>query len=100
MQYHRISLMLTLLLILAGITSLPVQAAVPPSYYPVGPGDTYLALGDSLTTGEEASANDDNQPGYPDMLVALLRNEHPNLTFINVGAKLLPASGGGRARGI
>jgi lysophospholipase L1-like esterase/PKD repeat protein len=51
----------------------------------VGPGDTYLALGDSLTTGEEASANNDNQPGYPDMLVALLRNEHPNSNFINVG---------------
>jgi len=54
----------------------PALAADPPVYAPVGPGDVYLALGDSLATGDEEPANsadEGNLPGYPVNLHTIMR---------------------------
>lgn len=55
------------------------QAVVPPGYAPVGLGDVYLALGDSLVTGTEAAGNNDDQPGYPNRLLPLLQTINSDL---------------------
>lgn len=39
--------------------------------------DIYLALGDSLTTGTEATANNDDKPGYPAYLNGLIEATTP-----------------------
>lgn len=65
--------------------AIPAYAIVPTTYTSVGPGDTYLALGNSLTTGEEASANDDGQPGYPETIYQELKQHYPAIQFKNVG---------------
>jgi lysophospholipase L1-like esterase len=57
----------------------------PPGSVPLGPGDSYLALGDSLVTGTEAAANDDDQPGYPAWLSEELQGLYPNLSYHNLG---------------
>jgi lysophospholipase L1-like esterase len=54
------------LLIMLMICSLSSVAASVPSA--VGLGTTYLTLGNSLTTGTEAEANNDGAPGYPTYL--------------------------------
>jgi len=43
-------------------------------------GEIYLALGDSLSTGEEAAGNNDGLPGYPAALNNLLQSTTP-LTY-------------------
>ena len=58
-------------------------AADPPVYAPVGPGDVYLALGDSLATGYEVV--DDGKPGYPAYLLDYLRQVQPAITLTNLG---------------
>jgi len=62
----------------------PVLAADPPVYVPLGPGDTYLAVGDSLATGDEAPVNNDGKPGYPGYLHELLRATQP-ISYTNLG---------------
>ncbi|NCC35253.1 MAG: hypothetical protein EOM24_25065 [Chloroflexia bacterium] len=81
----RRGLLILLLIALMPLFVLPTRAAnqLPPGN--VGPGDVYLALGDSLATGTEAAANDDGLPGYPDLLFATLRQINPALTFTNLG---------------
>ena len=49
------------------------------------PGDVYLALGDSLAVGYEAPANNDGQPGYPDLVLTRAQTLNPALTLTNVG---------------
>lgn len=56
-------------------------AAVPA---PVGPGDVYLALGDSLVTGDEDAGNADGLPGYPAELHRILYFDRP-LSYRNLG---------------
>ncbi|PDV96608.1 hypothetical protein A9Q02_06540 [Candidatus Chloroploca asiatica] len=74
-----------MLIALMPLFVLPTRAAnqLPPGN--VGPGDVYLALGDSLATGSEVAANDDGLPGYPDLLFASLRQINPAMTFTNLG---------------
>lgn len=69
---------------LAPLAAAPARAADPPAYTPVGPGDVYLALGDSLVTGDEAQANDDNLPGYPFYLHEILTATRP-ISYTNLG---------------
>ena len=77
------------LLLIALATALlatsPARAAEPPAYTPLGPGDTYLALGDSLAVGVEEPTNDDSLPGYPSLLYAQLRQSFPALRYENRG---------------
>ena len=79
-------------LVCAGVMSVsaqgtppPAPEAAPPGYSPRGLGTTYLALGDSLTLGSEASLNNDNAPGYPDTLYSYLKPLSPALTYKNLG---------------
>lgn len=80
---------ITLLLLLAGSSTLfsvrPTRATVPEPYNPVGVGTTYLALGNSLTTGTEADANNDELPGYPANIYHDLQVKYPNLAYENFG---------------
>jgi lysophospholipase L1-like esterase len=85
LKHVHVFFIITLLLLLAGQTPAPTVAYVPSAYTPKGPGDTYLALGDSLATGVEAAANNDNQPGYPAMMYEHLQQRYPELRFENVG---------------
>lgn len=59
-------------------------ALVPPDYVPAGPGDIYMALGDSLATGTEYPGNNDNLPGYPAMLLAHAQGINPALGYENL----------------
>ncbi len=80
---------ITLLLLLAGSSILlPMRltrATVPKPYNPVSVGTTYLALGNSLTTGTEADANNDELPGYPANIYYDLQRKYPNLAYENLG---------------
>lgn len=76
---------LSIALVLMGGPLGPVDAAMPPGLAPVGPGTTYLALGDSLTTGFEEAGNADGQPGYPELVFSTLRATYPSLTRRNLG---------------
>jgi lysophospholipase L1-like esterase len=71
---------LFLLLLLAGAGAMSVAAYVPDEYTPLGPGDTYLALGDSLPLGYEVPANADGDPGYAVRLRDFLQTNNPDLT--------------------
>jgi lysophospholipase L1-like esterase len=71
--------MLLSLLLLLVLSVSPASSAVPDGYTPVGPGDTYLALGDSIPLGAEAAANEDGEPGYPVQLLEQLRTFSPTL---------------------
>lgn len=62
----------------------PAFSSAPAAYAPVGPGDTYLALGDSLATGTEHEDNEDGEPGYPAALYERLRADYPNLGYTNL----------------
>jgi lysophospholipase L1-like esterase len=73
-------LFLTLLVLVIS----PIQASQPAAYTPLGPGDIYLALGDSLSTGDEAAANDDDLPGYPDYFYTMLKATEP-ISYTNLG---------------
>ncbi len=59
-------------------------ALVPPDYIPAGPGDIYMALGDSLATGTEHPDNNDNLPGYPVRLLAHVQGINPALGYENL----------------
>lgn len=85
MRSLRRGLLILMLIALMPLFVLPTRAAnqLPPGN--VGPGDVYLALGDSLATGSEVAANDDGFPGYPDLLFATLRQINPAITFTNLG---------------
>lgn len=72
------------LMVLLGVAT-PARAALQPRSTAVGPGDVYLALGDSLATGYEEPANADGQPGYPEGIAAALRAEQPSLALVNLG---------------
>lgn len=61
------------------------RADTPPGYEPAGPGDIYLALGDSLTTGTEEDKNNDGEPGYPTIISATLRTKYPDLAMHLLG---------------
>lgn len=77
---------ITLIMIVSVVAlAIPAHAIIPTNYSPVGPGDTYLALGNSLVTGDEASANDDGLPGYPDTIYQELKQRYPDIQFRNVG---------------
>jgi lysophospholipase L1-like esterase len=71
---------LFLLVLLAGGGTMSVAAYVPDGYTPLGPGDTYLALGDSLPLGYEVPANADDDPGYAVRLNTFLQANNPGLT--------------------
>jgi lysophospholipase L1-like esterase len=71
---------LFLLVLLAGAGAMSVAAYVPDGYAPLGPGDTYLALGDSLPLGYEVPANADDDPGYAVRLNDFLQANNPGLT--------------------
>jgi lysophospholipase L1-like esterase len=71
---------LFLLVLLAGAGVMSVAAYVPDGYTPLGPGDTYLALGDSLPLGYEVPANADDDPGYAVRLNTFLQTDNPGLT--------------------
>ncbi len=62
----------------------PARSYVPDTYTPVGPGDVYLALGDSIPAGFEVAANNDSAPGYPTPLYNTLREDYPDLTLENL----------------
>lgn len=81
----RIVYILSLLALLTFLVVTPTYAYVPPAYMPLGPGDTYLALGDSLATGTEAAGNNDNLGGYPDGIYAQLLAHNPHLHYVNLG---------------
>jgi lysophospholipase L1-like esterase len=92
----RAALLAALLLALCTLALLvpPAHSYVPESYTPVGPGDVYLALGDSIPAGVEAAANNDNQPGFPAPLYNTLREDYPDLLFTNLSdASGLTSSG-------
>lgn len=74
--------LLLLLLALAPLLALPARAARPAAA-PIGPGDVYLALGDSLPAGFEVA--DDGQPGFPTPLHAALRARRPGIALVNMG---------------
>lgn len=77
--------LLTLALAALGpLLAAPTRAADPAAYAPVGPGDVYLALGDSLATGDEAPANNDGKPGYPIYLHTILTSTRP-ISYTNLG---------------
>ncbi|NJM05508.1 hypothetical protein HC891_03800 [Candidatus Gracilibacteria bacterium] len=71
------------LLVLLALLVVPVRAD-DPVYVPVGPGDVYLALGDSLAVGYEVEANADGKPGYPNYFYAQLRATQP-ISYTNLG---------------
>jgi lysophospholipase L1-like esterase len=62
----------------------PAHSYVPEPYTPVGPGDVYLALGDSIPAGFEVAANNDGEPGYPTPLYNTLLEDYPDLLFNNI----------------
>jgi lysophospholipase L1-like esterase len=67
------------------LVGVPLPAATAADNPPPGPGDTYLALGDSLAVGTEAPVNDDGQPGYPAVLLEVLQVDTPDLLYENLG---------------
>jgi lysophospholipase L1-like esterase len=71
-------------LLLVCLLASPVFSSVLADYTPVGPGDTYLALGDSLATGTEHEANEDGEPGYPAVLYNRLQADYPDLNYSNL----------------
>ncbi len=81
----RIGAWILLVVLVSGVSFIPAYASVPDGYSPVGPGDIYLALGDSLTTGTEADGNNDNQPGYPPRIHTAFQTNAPGLAFHNLG---------------
>lgn len=68
--------------LLALLAALAIALAAAPARATVSQqaGQIYLALGDSLTTGTEAAANNDGLPGYPAFLSELLQPTTP-LTY-------------------
>lgn len=82
-----------LILALLPLLALPAGAAVPAASAPVGPGDIYLALGDSLPAGFEVA--DDGQPGYPALLHAGLLALRPGIALENMGRATAPGGSGG-----
>jgi lysophospholipase L1-like esterase len=89
----RRTLILLALLACAAVAGLYpfAQAATPPAYAPVGPGDVYLALGDSLSTGDEEPTNSAAEgflPGYPDYFAGLLQQTAPiSYTLLGVSGE-------------
>jgi lysophospholipase L1-like esterase len=77
-----------LVALVLAVSAAPRNAAAlsaPPAYVPVGPGDTYLALGDSLVTGYELPINADSLPGYPATLLQILKTKKPTITLNSLG---------------
>lgn len=73
---RRIMALLALLALLA-LSLVAAPAAPAAARLGLEPNDIYLALGDSLTTGTEAPANNDNKPGYPNYLRDLIQPTTP-----------------------
>lgn len=82
---RRIVALLALLLLLA-VALIPAPAASRPVGPSLAADDIYLALGDSLATGTEAAANNDDKPGYPQYLNDLITATTPiSPTLLGVG---------------
>jgi lysophospholipase L1-like esterase len=77
----RYLLLFLTLLVFAGGPSYAIQPTV---YTPLGSGDIYLALGDSLSTGDEAAANNDDLPGYPDYFYDIIKATG-SISYTNLG---------------
>lgn len=75
--------LLLMLLVLTPLLALPAGAGRPAATQPVGPGDIYLALGDSLPAGYEVV--NDGQPGFPSIVHAALRAQQPDIALVNMG---------------
>jgi lysophospholipase L1-like esterase len=87
LRRHRLALLALLLVAALPLLARPTGAADPPAPAAVGPGNVYLALGDSLVTGDEHPDNttaEGGLPGYPAYLLELLRQQAP-LTVTNLG---------------
>jgi lysophospholipase L1-like esterase len=80
----RLYRLLLIALATALLACLPARAAEPPTYTPLGPGDIYLALGDSLSVGVEAAANNDSLPGYPAYFYDIIKATGP-ISYTNLG---------------
>lgn len=91
MRIVRALLALVTLLVALPLLAAPAGAADPPVYTPIGPGDTYLALGDSLATGYEVV--DDGTPGYPSYLLERLRQVQPTIALTNLGNTQVTVNG-------
>lgn len=83
---RRTVIMLAALVALLTLLAGHVRALEPRVAVAVGPGDIYLALGDSLATGDEEPANsaaEGNLPGYPVYLDQILDQTRPiSLTIL------------------
>jgi lysophospholipase L1-like esterase len=87
LRRHRLAPLALLLVAALALLARPIGAADPPAPAVVGPGAVYLALGDSLVTGDEHPDNtaaEGGLPGYPAYLLELLRQQAP-LTIANLG---------------
>lgn len=87
LRRHLFALLGLLLVAALALLARPTGAADPPAPAAVGAGDVYLALGDSLVTGDEHPDNttaEGGLPGYPAYLLELLRQQTP-LTIANLG---------------
>jgi lysophospholipase L1-like esterase len=74
-------------LLLAISLAMPLGAAEPPTLAAAGLGDIYLALGDSLATGDEEPSNtaaEGDLPGYPAYLSEMLNQTLP-ISYTNLG---------------
>lgn len=76
----RLASILAVALLLVG--NFPTQAH---AATPTATGDVYLAMGNSLSVGVEAPANNDGQPGYPALLYVRMQALNPDLEYVNVG---------------
>lgn len=72
LRRHLPTLLALLLAAVLAPLARPTGAADPPAPTAAGLGDVYLALGDSLATGDEHPDNNDQAPGYPAYLHQLL----------------------------
>jgi lysophospholipase L1-like esterase len=89
----RRTFLLVALLALVAVAGLRpfAQAATPLTDASIGMGDIYLALGDSLSTGDEEPTNSAGEgflPGYPDLLHSLLQQTQPiSFTLLGVSGE-------------
>lgn len=87
----RRSLLMLIMFALIATLQPAAHALTPPVYTPVGPGDVYLALGDSLSTGDEEPTNSASEgflPGYPAYFYDILNQTQPiSFTLLGVSGE-------------
>ncbi|GAB4426022.1 MAG: hypothetical protein OHK0015_06550 [Chloroflexi bacterium OHK40] len=104
-QWRRTLALIALLVVAATPTAWATRDEPPPGRIngaPAGPGDIYLALGDSLATGDEEPSNSADEgylPGYPAYLDAILDRTQPILLTVDLAvsgetSSSMRASGG------